>query len=240
MNMNCKRKREVQVVLAAAILVLLGAAGVLLWQGRGGGGSTAGMVALILGCLVLVMALCTLSWGNAVHREVAGYVDRYNSLSMARLPGIGSRQAAETLRANGFREIEDGYLHKKDFTFGKDSILYYFRSVPTVTVADSMRAELPRLEQTLAEQGREQAEHSSCLILFLCKNGVTEEDRQSLYGASEEFKLQETVVPTSAVHTCLPVLVDEDTGEGWFLDMTKGISVYAYACRAMKKLFPGK
>ncbi len=239
-----KAKYKVRVSLAAAILFFIGGFAVLIVgavrQGRREPINDGLMMALFMGCMLLALVPCGLSWKDALRLETEKQTARYRDLPLGHLWGVGSSQVLEAVRDNGFQKVEDGYLHKQISTFGKGPICCYIRCVPTVTVADSLFSELQRMDRMMEENGREQAKKSDCLYLFLCKNSVTEGDKQSLREAAEGFLLRETVVPVSVFHTCLPVLVDEDTGEGWFLDMTKGISVYAYACRAIKKLFPGK
>lgn len=47
----------------------------------------------------------------------------------------------------------------------------------------------------------------------------------------------EKVFPSPTADTVIPVLVSKRTGEGKFLDMSKGVYVYAHGCRLLKRLF---
>lgn len=190
------------------------------------------------GSLILAVVLLYSILGECIVLDVEERSRRYEAQRLARLHNVGWGQVLEAFRAQGFRDAGEGYLERRLFTPAKDFIHYYVRCVPAEDVEAALSGELARFERLL-EGDQKAVKKNICLYLFLYKDRVTEADEKPLQEADTAFLLGETVVPTRVFQTCVAVLADA-AGEGRFLDMSKGISVYAHACRRLKKYFPSR
>lgn len=191
---------------------------------------------LFFGFMVLSIVVLFSVLNDAFRTDMERLEKKYDAESPARISGLSQTGVRKLFLAKGFQETGEGYSKRRFFTLAKDSIRYYVRCAPALEVNAVLSAELRRFDRT-AEENRE-GNKNLCLYLFLFKSGVTREDWETVQQAAKALLLGETVVPTKVFHSSLPVLVDELTGEGRFLDMPKGISVYAHACRRLKKYFP--
>lgn len=158
---------------------------------------------------------------------------QYDALNLSRLENMSAKHIREKLLEHKFEETEGGYLRKKIFTFLKDSICYYVRSTASIDLKSTVDQEMKVIDKI------DEKSKNLCFLLFIYKNDLCESDYQTLREISKVFILNETVVPVSYCHTSVIVLIDNETGEGQFLDINsrRSISVYAYGCRLIKKYF---
>lgn len=206
------------------------------WQERGREVNDLLVFALFLGCMLLGLVSLFRILGDAIRLDVEERSGKYEALSLSRLQGLDRDKVLQTFRARGFLEMDGGFLTKKIFTPTKDSIRCFVRWASVPDVETALPGELQRLARIEGEDPK-LARKCMCACLFLAKPRPTPEDEAALRAAAEGFLLGETVVPVQVFHTAVIVLVDEETGEGRYLEQSKGISVYAHGCRLLKKLF---
>ncbi len=237
-----KSRRTVIAVMILGCLLGIGGFGVLIaaaiMQDRGYGVNDGLVMLLSFGLMILSVAVLFSVLQDALRTDMEMLDKKYDARVLVRISGLGQAHVRELFLAQGFRDTGGGYLKRRFFTLAKDSIRYYVRCAPALDVGATLSAELQRFDRA-AEEGREGTKNL-CLYLFLYKSDITEVDRKRVQEASKGLLLGETVVPTKVFRSCLIILVDQDTGEGCFLDMSKGISVYAHACRRLKKYFPSR
>lgn len=213
--------------------VLLAAA---LWQERGRKVDDLLVFALFLGCMLLSLAVLFRVLGDAIRVDCEERGAKYEAVPLARLQGLDRERVLDAFLAQGFQEQDGGFLRKKFFSLSKDAIHCFVRWVPVLDVETALAGELQRLARVEMEDPKLRRK-CMCAFLFLAKSHSTQADEAALRAASADFLMRETVVPSQVFHTALPILVDEEAGEGRYLDMSTGISVYAHGCRRLKKMF---
>lgn len=151
---------------------------------------------------------------------------KYSEQPLTVLPRIDQARVHAVFQNAGFQK-EGLVWHKRRFSWSKDVIHYY-----GCYVLDEQ--DINRLDGLETPQ---MAKKCMCVFLFRPVQGMTPEAENTLRERAMSFLMQETLVPCRVVHTCIPVLVDERTGEGHFLEYSKGISAYAHGCRLLRKCF---
>ena len=228
-----KSKKEVRIRMVLGIAFGLGmffALGIAAFiQGRGGTPNFFVVMGSFLLCGALSLILLLSIFQDAVDWEIEEKQEKYSKQPLTRLPNLSRERLDEVLQAAGFQQ-KDGAWYSRRFSWAKAGCILHYYAYCATTEEDMERIlwlDAPRL-----------ASKNLCLFLFLCREQVTPEDETYLRGHATSFILDETVVPTQGrIHTCIPVLLDETGGEGWLLELSKGISVYAHGCKFLRKLF---
>lgn len=235
-----KSKGQVIAGLVLGIVLFLCGFAVLMtaaaWQEQGREVNDLLVFGLFLGCMLLGLVSLFRILGDAIRLDLEDRSGKYGAASLARLHGLDRDKVLQTFRARGFLEMDGGFLSKKIFSPTKDAIHYFVRWVPVPDMETALPGELRRLAR-IEEEDPRLARKCMCACLFLSKPRPAPEDETALRAAAEGFLLGETAVPVQVFHTAVIVLVDEETGEGRYLELSKGISVYAHGCRLLKKLF---
>lgn len=184
------------------------------------------------GTALLVAALAALLrvLPDALMLEFETKQKKLEGASLSVLPRADKARIGQLLAQQGFEETAGGLYRKKQRAALKDGFWFYL-AFEDVGSLDEACDDLAR---------RLEADHDQpapvCLIAFLYKPGVTEEDRQTLkFMASSTVSMERTLGGLASFNQLLPVLVDASTGQGVYLDEAKGISLYAYGCRFLKK-----
>lgn len=184
------------------------------------------------GIALLVAALAALLWvlPDALVLEFETKQKKLEGAALTALPRADKARLGQLLARLGFEETPGGLYRKRERAALKDGFWLYIALEDITSLADACDAFTCRLK---AEQ-----DHPApvCLIAFLYKPGVTQEDRQILKAlASSTVSMERTLGGLASFDQLLPVLVDASTGQGLYLSEAKGASLYAYGSRFLKK-----
>lgn len=184
-------------------------------------------------CDIAALILLFYIMGDAIAHDVEKKSEMYAKLELTRCEDLMPDRVKEKLLSQKFKATKDGYLKKKVFSFAKDSICYYVRSVTSSDVKGTIDEEFKRISN-LSERAA-----NLCLLLFIYKSNPDEEDFAEVKQTSTSLMIGETVIPRRHAGTSIIILVDEMTNEGYFLDMNSkmNLAIYAYGCRLIKKYF---
>lgn len=183
-------------------------------------------IVVMFGLMLLGIVLLVSTLKDEIILDVERQRVKYSEQPLTVLQKMDQARLNTVFQHEGFQK-EGLVWHKRRFSWSKDMIHYYgcyLFDEQAVNRLDDL--ETPQM-----------AKKCMCVFLFLASQGMTPEDETTLRERAMSFLMQETLVPCRVVHTCIPVLVDERTGEGYFLEYSKGISVYAHGCRLLKKYF---
>ena len=189
----------------------------------------------VVACVVLMLAALVLLvrvLPDALAMEFEAKLKKLDTLPLSVLPDAGKARVGQLLQQQGFEETPSG-LYRNRAPAGIRARYWYYIALadavgPTVTYV--------ALDEQLSEEHSEDGQ--ACLIAFLYKAGVTEEDKQALKERSAFAASAEGVLAgLAALNTTLPVLVDTLTGQGYYLAQKGGITLYACGCRFLKKHF---
>lgn len=183
---------------------------------------------LMIAALVLLVRV----WPDALIMEYESKLKKLDKLPLSVLPDAGKARVEQLLQQQGFEEGQSGLYRKKSSAGMRDRFWYY---LAMVDAADPIAAYDALNEQLSAEHSED---GQACLIAFLYKAGVSEEDKEAIRALSGSAASAEgALAGLAALNTTLPVLVDPLTGQGYYLAQKGGITLYAYGCRFLKKHF---
>lgn len=182
--------------------------------------------------MIAALALLIRVLPDALVMEYESKLKKLENLPLSVLPDAGKARVEQLLQQQGFEETPSGLYRKRSPAGMRNRFWYYI----ALTDATDLAAAYDALDEQLCKEHSE--EEQACLIAFLYKAGVTEEDRQALKEASGSAASAEgALAGLAALNTTLPVLVDPLTGRGCYLEQKGGITLYAYGCRFLKKHF---
>lgn len=183
-------------------------------------------IVVMFGLMLLGIVLLVSTLKDELALDFERQCVKYAKQPLIALPNLDQERVHAVFQNAGFQK-EDLVWHKRRFSWSKDVIHYYGCYVldeQDINRLDGL--ETPKMENKCM-----------CAFLFRPVQEMTAEEETTLRESAMSFLMQETLVPCRVVHTCIPVFVDEKTGEGYFLEYSKGISVYAHGCRLLRKCF---
>ncbi len=189
---------------------------------------------LVIALFVALMAAALVVWfrvlPDAMVLEYEAKRQKLGKAPLSTLPNAQKAHIQQLLVRLGFEETPSGLYRKRHPSGLKDAFWYYVALADSTVLTDTSDALLSQME---ADHGRPER---ACLIAFLYKTGITGEDRQTLRTmACSLLSLERTLGGLAGFNIFLPVLADAMTGQGCYLDQPKGITLYAYGCRFLKK-----
>ena len=182
---------------------------------------------------ILALILLVGIMRDALQHDLKDKSRLYDAAAFSYLSAVSPDAVRERFIAHRFTKAPEDLLRRKMFSLTKDSICYYVNCRP----AENIEAALAEEFQCFNELN--EPSKNVCLLLFLYKNQPTAADDALLRETARTFILSETLLPVQTFQTCVLVLVDTATQQGRYLEVQhKGsISVYAHACRLLKKYF---
>lgn len=184
---------------------------------------------IFLGLMILAIVLLVSVMPDAIAMEVEGKYQKYNASGLGNLKNIRKDRVVEIFKKHRFRETDSGFYRKKSFCFLKDSICYYLAQTDAWDLMESSNAVMDQLDAI----GEKSA--NICVFLFLYRPQVTKAEKALVREMASALLAEETVIHSSSYATVIPILVDTAAGTGYYLNKTKGITLYAYGCRLLKK-----
>lgn len=228
-----KSKREVRVRQLLGIVFFLGGflaiAIAAFIQDQGGTPNFFVVMGFFLLCDVVSIVLLISTLKDEIDSEIEEKKTKYANLPLTRLLNLNRERLDAVFQAAGFRQ-KDGAWYSRRFSWAKAGCIVHYYAYCATTEED--------VKWALCLDEPKFASKNLCLFLFRCRKQLTSEDEYFLRNVTTSCILNETVIPSQRrIHTCIPVLLDETEGEGWFLELSKGISVYAHGCKFLRKLF---
>lgn len=182
-------------------------------------------LAVMFGLMILGVTLLVSTLKDEVALNFERQRTQYTQQPLTVFSNIDQGRINAVFQHEGFQK-EGLVWHKRCFSWSKDLIHYYGCLCEEQVVNWLEELETPPM-----------AQKCMCVFLFRIAQGITPEDKTALRAQAISFLMQETLIPCRVAHTCIPILIDETTGEGYFLEYSKGIAVYAHGCRLLKRYF---
>ncbi len=185
-------------------------------------------LAIMFGFMILGIIVLTSTLEGEALLEIERQHDKYDKQPLTVFQALDCEGINAVFQNAGFQK-ENGVWHKRQFSWAKVGCMihYYARCVS--------EGESLTWMETL--ETKKMASKNICIFVFQCYEQITSEDEATLRERAITFITDEVLLPRSAVHTCIPILVDEVNREGCFLENSQGVTVYAYGCKLLKQLF---
>lgn len=182
-------------------------------------------------CVILGIKLLISKIEDFIFYDIDEKSKKYDAVEFSKLKNISKNKVKESFLSHKFKETERGYLRRKIFSFTKDAICYYVKSVNSFDLENTIEKEFELMDMM------DEKSKSVCLILVIYKNELKEKDFDEVRQISKDLIISETVFQLKSCHTSVLVLVDSTTNEGYFLDINSkiDISIYGHGCRLIKK-----
>ncbi|MDO4454973.1 MAG: hypothetical protein Q4B90_10865 [Eubacteriales bacterium] len=192
----------------------------------------------VICCLILIFIGLKLFFNNisyALLDEGIQTEEKYKRQELKQFSFSSIHTLKKILIENNFLQQENGWLFKKKFSFFKDAISYYVKFCDSSNVEETVDWQVEHIDESKLK-GK-----SFCFILFVGMDTVTKETKEAIksYGIS---RIIDTVLDPYTNITFILVALDKTSGKGWYMDINQkhGISMYAYGCRFLQKMFPSK
>ena len=226
------------VTILSVLLIILGFScpligGLLQDGGYGGPWLTVLSLGGLFVCLLLAIGLLFWVQRDAIIHDLAKQNGRYDALPLTVLSPISPENILAQLTIRRFRQTPEGYLRRKVFSWSKDSITYYAQIAPADDIPSAIASAYQQMNRL------EASAQNICLLLFLCKDKLSDTDKTQLRQSAKTFIIAETTVPVQTFQTLLPILIERSTTRGYFLDAGRHglISVYGHGARLLKNYF---
>ena len=139
---------------------------------------------------------------------------------------------SEKLKSKKFQDVNGEYLKRKQITFIKDSVHYYVKFLESDNKEKSIEREYNRYVKT------HNSWRFSCLMLFLIKENISEEDINFVKQCSLNVLKKELEPMSCFTHSIIIFLADKINDEIYFFDTQSATSMtgYAHGCRLINNL----
>ena len=228
-NKQNKRIRAVFISLGIAVFSLLVLGIVLLENGVD---PTVCYAILTVGT---VMCFVGVAFFFFFYRRIFEY--HYNKKSQMlketpceQLTGVTRESIKQACLENGFKNKDSLYYHRRGSSVLKENVNYFVKTVECVDIQSAAKKELS------AFGAKNYKSSNKCFMLFLFKEGLTEDDLKNATDISRYFILQEA----GAYHTCFDTVVvipvDTATKTAYYVPFSSRTAVYPYGIKMLKKL----
>ena len=144
--------------------------------------------------------------------------------------GVTQAKIKTACLREGFKNKDSLYYYKRKFIFLKDFISYFVKGVECENLISALDKEL----EAFGAKGYKNI--NKCLMLFLFKENVTEEELKYLSDVSRSLILAETSMNMPQFDTAVIVAVDTAKDEGYFVPCKSRFAVYTYGVRMLNTL----
>ena len=146
------------------------------------------------------------------------------------MKGITKSKIKTACLREGFQNKDSLYYYKRKFIFLKDFISYFVKGVECENLISALDKELEAFDAKCYKN------INKCLMLFLFKENVTEEELKYLSDVSRSLILAETSMNMPQFDTAVIVAVDTAKDEGYFVPCKSRFAVYTYGVRMLNTL----
>lgn len=184
-------------------------------------------------CAVLTLILLLSIMNDALLYDMEDKNNQYDAADFSLLSNVSPAAVQKQLTAHRFTESSEGFLHRKIISLTKDCISYYAKCLPVKELEAALEEEFQRFDAL------DKTAKNVCLLLFLYKAHPTAADFSLVRETAKTFLISETLLPVHSFQTCVLILVDLSSEQGSYLAIQRkgSISVYAHACRLLKRYF---
>ena len=132
--------------------------------------------------------------------------------------------------ANKFEWLNEGYYHRRTFSFSKDFINYYVQKTYAVDVGETIEQQYGRFDACALKKS------NVCLLLFIEKDRVDQKDLETLTGITSVYLGVEAMV-TTMNQAALTVLMDREKGCAYCVPPGNNkLSFYHIGYKQVKKI----
>ena len=132
--------------------------------------------------------------------------------------------------ANKFEWLNEGYYHRRSFSFSKDYVNYFVQKTYALDVAETIEQQYGRFDTCEFKKG------NVCLLLFIEKDRVDQKDLEALTGITSMYLGVEAMIPNMG-QTALTVLIDREKGCAYCVPPGKNkLSFYNIGYKQVKKM----
>lgn len=169
---------------------------------------------------------------DAIACEIEAKEKRIDALPLHNLQGLFPGSIQARLLEHKFEDVGDDFFRRKVFSAAKDSICYYAKCFDSIPIKDVFAQAMEDIQQK-NESG------NVCLLLFVSQRVVLESDLEDMRNLSKYYLVTETTIPMPGWQSCVPILINSSTSEGFFLDTNKkySLAVYTYGCKMLNRIF---
>lgn len=159
--------------------------------------------------------------------------NQYDSQELQRLSLSGINNMKNKFLENGFTLDEDGWYFKKKFSALKDSVSYCVKFAEGNNIEKIVDWQLDHINMDTKKGS------NFCLIIFAYMDKIIEEDKATVKDYGINMIVSENALDPYKQMNLIVVAVDKTDETGWFMDIGNKhkISLYAYGCRLIKKMF---
>lgn len=148
--------------------------------------------------------------------KLANNAAKYTVQTLTKIDNITREAVESALISSGYKVDEHGYYYKYAFSLLNDAIRYAVRIVEEDSVSKAYIAERERAEQMLYGM------NNDCFILMIFSNQVSESEKKELLDVAQtDIAILSVIKDHKYSNTFLPVLIDRNSGTGFFLEMKK-------------------
>lgn len=228
-------KKQYRIILIIAISVfllafaLLAAAAILQGKGVDNG------ICIALGASFFVLLIADIiylfaNFGRMMEYEIELKSKRLDESGFETVKGITKTKIKESCLREGFKNKDSLYYYKRSFTMAKDVINYFVKGVECDDIISALDKELEAFD------AKQYKNTNKCLMLFLFKENVTEEELKYATDVSKSFILAETAMNTPQFDTAVIIVADTQKDEGYYIPCKARYAVYTYGLKMLKTL----
>ena len=146
------------------------------------------------------------------------------------LTGVTRESIKQACLQSGFKNKDSLYYHIRGYSALNENVNYFVKTVECVDIQSAAKKELS------AFGAKNYKSSNKCFMLFLFKEGLTEDDIKNATDISRYFILQEA----GAYHTCFDTVVvipvDTATKTAYYVPFSSRVAVYPYGIKMLKRL----
>lgn len=146
------------------------------------------------------------------------------------LTGVTRESIKQACLENGFKNKDSLYYHRRGSSVLKENVNYFVKTVECTDLQSALEKEFEAFD------AKGYKNDNKCLMLFLFKEGLTEDEIDQALDASRYFILQETTASHPCFDTAVVIPVDTTTKTAYYLPFSSRTAVYTYGIKMLKKL----
>lgn len=228
-NKQNKRIRAVFISLGIAVFSLLVLGIVLLENG------VDPTVCYAILTVVTVMCFVVIIFFFVFYRRIFEY--HYNKKSQmleetacVQLNGVTRESIKQACLQSGFKNKDSLYYHIRGYSALNENVNYFVKTVECTDLQSALEKEFEAFD------AKGYKNDNKCLMLFLFKEGLTEDEIDQALDASRYFILQETTASHPCFDTAVIIPVDTTTKTAYYLPFSSRTAVYPYGIKMLKRL----
>lgn len=168
-------------------------------------------------------------YNGLVLREVQKKLDKTMEVGCVQYRNVDTKPE-QFLADNKFKLIDEGYFHKKKFSFTKDYINIYIKKIKTDDLENTIKQQFEKFDNFNFKT------KNKCLILIIEKEEVNDDDLKTITNISSVFTSME-VIPMAYCDLSLIALFDSVKKDLYLVPPVNKLSFYSLGYKFCKKMF---